>query len=138
MNEKDLIEKGFTRAPDGSWSKPPRHHLDGLRNNQPQQTPRVLAPRPNGRQENHPPRLAGIRVVLTSFRARILDHDNLAGGSAKFLRDAIAKSLGRDDAESSGIQWVYQQTLTKGPKGTLAQIQRLTNAPGERPGAELK
>ena len=126
MNEKDLIEKGFTRSPDGAWSKPPRHPLARVPNPQPQQTPRLLAEKQDEGKNNRPPRLARLRVVLTSFRPRILDHDNLVAG-AKFLRDAIAKSLGRDDAESAGIQWVYQQTITKGPKGTLAQIQRLTN-----------
>jgi hypothetical protein len=48
------------------------------------------------------------RVTLTRIAPRLLDTDN-RNSSMKAVRDETAKWLGRDDAPSSGIEWVYDQ-----------------------------
>ncbi|WP_277202291.1 hypothetical protein [Victivallis vadensis] len=59
-----------------------------------------------------------LRVTIVRGCGSIpLDHDNLVGGS-KPLRDAIAKLLGRDDAERHGIEWEYRQE-----KGAATRIE---------------
>ena len=63
-----------------------------------------------------------VKITITSLRKRALDGDNLQGGGAKFLRDAIAASLNLDDADSV-IEWKYQQLVTQGPLGTLVQLE---------------
>lgn len=78
--------------------------LDGARAPQPD------GPAPVGRRP---------RVALVVFRRRRLDDDNLVGG-CKYLRDAIAASLSRDDAE---IDWEYHQVVTKGKTGTVVKIE---------------
>jgi hypothetical protein len=47
-------------------------------------------------------------VTITRVAPRMLDSDN-ATGSAKHVRDGIAKWLGRDDSMTSGIEWVVRQ-----------------------------
>src|SRR6266853_274451 len=66
----------------------------------------------------------GFRVTIVSFREKALDGDNLIAG-AKFLRDAIAETIGLDDAEGSGIEWSYGQQLTRGEQGTIIMIERM-------------
>lgn len=64
------------------------------------------------------------RVHIISVRSRLLDGDNLTTG-AKFLRDAIAESLGLDDAEGAGIEFEYSQCLTRGEQGTIVKIEQV-------------
>ena len=61
-----------------------------------------------------------LRVAIVVFRRRLVDDDNLVGG-CKYLRDAIAASLRRDDA---AIDWEYHQVVTKGKTGTVVRIQQ--------------
>lgn len=70
-----------------------------------------------GKAVGTPQALSGItgklRITITRGNAgRPLDHDNFVGG-CKPLRDEIARLLGRDDAEQTGIEWVYRQTPDK-------------------------
>ncbi|MEG1925850.1 MAG: hypothetical protein RR415_08880 [Ruthenibacterium sp.] len=54
-----------------------------------------------------------LRITITrGTQGRQLDHDNFVGG-CKPLRDEIARLLGRDDAEQTGIDWRYIQTPSK-------------------------
>ncbi len=69
-------------------------------------------------------RRAKVRISIISFRHRLLDSDNLVAG-AKQLRDTIAADLECSDAESSGIEWEYEQCLTRGTEGTLIRIESL-------------
>lgn len=64
-----------------------------------------------------------IRVTLTSYRASLLDRDNLIGG-LKPLRDAIAASIGLDDSDEI-ITWEYHQLKTDGCEGTAVRIEML-------------
>lgn len=50
-----------------------------------------------------------------------MDSDNLAGG-LKYLRDAIAESLGLDDADRF-IVWEYHQVETRGAEGVAVKIE---------------
>lgn len=60
-------------------------------------------------------------VHIISFCRRLLDEDNSIAG-AKFLRDAIAKSLGCSDADPR-ITWNYSQIKTKGQQGVAVKIE---------------
>lgn len=61
---------------------------------------------------------AKLRIVITrGYKATPLDYDNLVGG-CKPLRDAIARMLGRDDAESVGTVWEYRQE-----KGEIRKVE---------------
>lgn len=61
------------------------------------------------------------RVTITRIAPRALDTDN-AVSSCKATRDETAKWLGRDDAPSSGIEWVYSQRKGK-PKQYAVEIE---------------
>lgn len=61
------------------------------------------------------------RVHIVSFRSKELDRDNLVGG-CKWLRDAIACSLGIDDSER-GIDWTYSQHITRGREGCVVTME---------------
>jgi hypothetical protein len=65
------------------------------------------------------------RVVISfvCFRTRTCDDDNLQFG-CKWLRDAIATSLGIDDGDKR-LRWQYQQLKTDGPEGVTVTIQIL-------------
>lgn len=62
-------------------------------------------------------------VTLISCRRGELDHDNLVAG-CKPLRDAVARSLGVDDADPR-IKWCYGQARTDGETGTIVRIEVL-------------
>ncbi len=65
-----------------------------------------------------------IRVVLISFRRRLLDeHDSLAF-SCKPLVDEIARTLELDDADPR-LKWEYHQVKTTGITGCLVRIETL-------------
>lgn len=70
-------------------------------------------------------KIGAYRVVvsLVVFRRVALDDDNLSGG-CKWLRDAIARSLGIDDGDRR-IRFEYSQVVTAGREGTAVRIQRL-------------
>jgi hypothetical protein len=68
----------------------------------------------------------GARRVVVSFvcfRSRPCDDDNLHFG-CKWLRDAIAQSLGIDDGDKR-FRWQYGQLQTNGPEGVAVMIQIL-------------
>jgi hypothetical protein len=66
---------------------------------------------------------ANVRVSFVVFRKRELDRDNLVGG-LKHLRDAVAASLGLDDADHL-IAWEYAQIETKGRTGVVVRIESI-------------
>lgn len=65
------------------------------------------------------------RVVVSfiCFRSRSCDDDNLQFG-CKWLRDAVANSLGIDDGDKR-FRWQYGQLQTNGPEGVTVTIQIL-------------
>lgn len=65
------------------------------------------------------------RVVVSfvCFRARTCDDDNLQFG-CKWIRDAIATSIGIDDGDRR-FKWQYGQLQTNGPEGVTVTIQIL-------------
>ena len=68
------------------------------------------------------PRRVAVRVHLVQLRRRLLDaHDNLAF-AAKPLVDAIAASLGVDDADPR-IRWEYAQAKTRGQEGVIVRME---------------
>lgn len=81
----------------------------------------TLEQKPQARQS----RQRGVVVVVTiiACRHRILDEDNAIAG-AKPLRDAIARTLGFDDADPR-IRWQYGQQRTDGEQGTIVLVERL-------------
>lgn len=80
------------------------------------------APRKKGRRESLEDRSPTFRVSLVVGRDRLLDSDNLVG-SLKGLRDAIAETLGLDDADKF-IDWKYGQFRTD-QQGVLVKIEQL-------------
>lgn len=66
---------------------------------------------------------ASMVISLTAFRRRLLDPDAVAY-ACKPLTDAIASSLGVDDADPI-VSWQYFQQQTKGREGVLVMIEQL-------------
>jgi hypothetical protein len=60
-------------------------------------------------------------VSLVVFLRIALDDDNLSGG-LKWLRDAIARSLGIDDGDRR-IKFECAQAITSGREGTVVKIE---------------
>jgi hypothetical protein len=61
-------------------------------------------------------------VTLTRIGPRDLDSDNLAG-SAKAVRDAVARWLGVDDGPRAPVEWRYaQERPAKGAKRYAVRI----------------
>lgn len=63
------------------------------------------------------------RVLLIACRHRELDDDSNVY-SLKPLRDAIAASLGLDDADTR-IRWDYGQAITPGEQGVIVRIETI-------------
>lgn len=61
-----------------------------------------------------------VLVTIVSYRRKLLDGDNLQGG-AKSLRDAIADTIGMDDADPR-LKFEYAQVITTGKCGTAVKI----------------
>ena len=100
--------------------------LGGLQSPQPQQSAQgtLERPKPGGKAVRK--RVARsnrviARVHIVSFRSKDLDRDNLVGG-CKWIRDAIAMSLGIDDSER-GIDWTYSQHITRGREGCVVTME---------------
>jgi hypothetical protein len=83
----------------------------------PQPGGRDVAARSDAPKEGSPSRVV---VCLVGYRRRILDDDNFVGAS-KWLRDAIAESLGVDDGDKR-LRWEYSQVETRGAEGTAVLI----------------
>ena len=87
----------------------------------------IPKPGGRGRVERPHPSQAGrpcrVVVSLVVFRRTALDDDNLAGG-LKWLRDAIARSLGIDDGDRR-VRFEYAQLATTGREGTAVKIERV-------------
>jgi hypothetical protein len=63
----------------------------------------------------------GVVVSLIGLRRIPLDDDNFCG-ACKYLRDAIAESIGLDDGDSR-LRWQYQQCQTSGAEGLIVKIE---------------
>jgi len=72
---------------------------------------------------------APLVVTITRVGSRLMDSDN-AVGSAKHVRDAVAKWLGRDDGPTCGVEWRVVQR--KGPYGVEIRIETADEARGSR------
>jgi Holliday junction resolvase RusA-like endonuclease len=66
-------------------------------------------------------------VLVTWVRVgrQVMDTDNLAG-SAKALRDAMAKWIGVDDGDTDSVKWSYEQR--SGDAGVEVRIENLTTS----------
>lgn len=91
--EEEAINYGFRKTPDGQWIPPPGFSVRSSRS-LPKPKPGILtqAKRPNANKkrnkktdENHP----RFKIVVTSYRKRDLDPDNLC---PKWHIDAIIRS----------------------------------------------
>lgn len=91
----------------------PTHHQKPKRNQRGQSPNRVLEQVPNG---------VAIRVHFVAFRHRLFDDDNNVN-SFKQLRDAIAATLGIDDADRR-ITFECSQVKTDGEQGVVVKIER--------------
>jgi hypothetical protein len=94
--------------------------MGGLSSSQRQRHDVGKTQRSNGDEKRGPSRVV---VSFVCFRSRTCDDDNLQFG-CKWLRDAIATSLGIDDGDKR-FRWQYQQLKTDGPEGVSVTIQIL-------------
>lgn len=62
-----------------------------------------------------------VRIALIQFRRRLLDGHDAVAYSCKPLTDAIAQTLGVDDADKR-LHWQYEQVLTKGAEGVAVKL----------------
>jgi hypothetical protein len=98
--------------------------VGGLQNTLAQPHPRPLVARPDDRKATSPTcRLS--RVTITSYRRRLIDIDNLCGGS-KFLIDALryAKLIPDDSPEHITLEVRQEKVAQKSQEGTLVEICR--------------
>lgn len=130
-----LRKSGWIENEDGSWSK--HGAVARLRPTEPERDPQ----RPVAGAVRHESAGAGgvvrcsvarrrrtrrtplVAVTFVVFVRRLRDEDNLTGG-LKFLRDAVAFSLGVDDADSR-VFWQCRQIETRGGEGTLVRIEEI-------------
>lgn len=63
----------------------------------------------------------GLRITLIALRHRLLDAHDAVEYSFKPLTDAIATTVGLDDADAR-LHWEYAQIKTTGTEGTLVVI----------------
>lgn len=128
MNEQNFKANGFIRAANGEWYKPKRIGVGGLVADKPKQNqrrtlePESKAPQGGGRGVGRISRPL-IRITLIRFGGKAMDSDNFIGG-CKPIRDAIAASLGLDDADS-WIDWEYSQVRTRGRRGTIVKMEMI-------------
>lgn len=66
----------------------------------------------------------GFRITCIAFRKRLLDAHDAVAYSFKPLTDAIAESIGLDDADPR-LSWQYGQQQTKGSEGVIVIIEEL-------------
>lgn len=65
-----------------------------------------------------------LRVRFTRIGGKTMDSDNLCT-AFKYVRDAVAKWLGRDDGPKSGIAWALPPGQETGPFGVRIEIQEV-------------
>lgn len=75
------------------------------------------------RQQRQSKTGVAVRVIIIALRKRRLDDDS-APFAVKPVRDAIAASLGIDDADSR-VAWEYGQVETRGRPGVVVRIERV-------------
>lgn len=68
------------------------------------------------------PQGVALRITCIAFRKRLLDQHDAVAYSFKPLTDAIAFTLGLDDADKR-LQWEYHQILTTGRTGVIVMVQ---------------
>lgn len=122
MNESDLIAAGFVQQPDGSWQKPAsRHMASGPVAEQVIRYDPVAAVQ---REEGDPTRF---QVRITSYRRRLLDPDNLAGGCKYFVDCCRYAKLIPDDRPQDIILDTRQEKVRRREdERTEIIIERLT------------
>lgn len=76
---------------------------------------------PQGDTGGKETRQGRVVVSLVALRRRLMDDDNFIG-SCKWLRDAIAATLGIDDGDPR-IRFEYAQCRTDGQTGVLVKIE---------------
>ena len=67
-----------------------------------------------------------VRITCIALRRRLLDRHDAVAFACKPLTDAIAKTLGVDDA-SPLLDWEYGQIVTRGRQGVLVKIEIIEN-----------
>lgn len=115
------IPPHYVKDEHGNWSHPSRL-VGELLPTKPKQDPLpTLDQKPKSRKR------CAYRVALLITLIRVgkakLDDDNLAS-SFKGLRDAVAKSIGVDDANPR-LKWIYGQVETRGRVGSIVTIERV-------------
>lgn len=133
-----LKAEGWSENADGSWSK--RGVVAGLCPAQPERDPQCSV---KGSVQNESAGAGGVgqrasrraslsvrrncgpvvAVTFVVFVRRLRDDDNLIGG-LKVLRDAVAFSLGVDDADPR-VLWQCRQIETRGRVGMLVRIEEI-------------
>lgn len=121
-SEFELLKRKLPIGPGVSKLNNPRP-AGPVPNPRPQSTVLDAPARPDARKESRPTR---VKVRIVSLRCRLLDIDNLAGGS-KFLLDALRyDGLIRDDCPDAIDLTVSQIKVTKRcDEETLVFIERI-------------
>jgi len=139
-NESDLRARGFVNRPDGVWVRPKKQNPNVVlepkakyaKSNQaggsspcakPEQAVRHDPLAAVQREEGHSSRF---QVCITSFRRRLLDPDNLAGGCKYFVDCCRYGKLIPDDRPQD-IELITRQVKVKSKEQeqTVIEIERL-------------
>lgn len=121
---QSLRRKGWIENPDGSWSPGPRRApVGGVEAGRPERS-KVPALDGGSKQRKAGAGRLAVRVVLISCRHRLTDDDGVAA-SLKPVRDAVAASLGLDDADRR-IKFECEQHRTDGEEGVIVKVEMVS------------
>ena len=67
-----------------------------------------------------------VRITCIALRRRLVDRHDGVAFACKPLTDAIAKTLGVDDADPR-LDWEYGQVVTRGKQGVLVKVEIVEN-----------
>jgi len=120
--ETKLYNKGWTKTKDG-WSAPSRRPVGGLQDPKPEHREIQTLASGVATRSRRKSSLVYRCCIVSCRKSKLADSDNLSGGGAKALRDAIASTLGIDDSDCY-IEWTYEQIVSK-TEGTLVLLTKL-------------
>lgn len=118
---KETFRKLFPKAYHDEFCKPNLGvHLDT--DSSKATEPIHLQPLVEGKRRGKRPKISvALRITIVVYRERHLDSDSVSA-SCKWIRDAIAESLGVDDGDPK-IDWEYEQVRTRGQQGVMVKVE---------------
>jgi hypothetical protein len=119
MTHDDLKKLGYTKQPDGSYSRPCKIVVGRISH---AFTERVTRPTLDDLEPREEESQERIVVRITRSSTRLLDADNLAGGCKPVIDQLRYAGLIPDDSPEKVEITFTQKKVKKGQEGTLIEI----------------